>query len=86
MLKRITKAFGRYQPDELHDYPIGVWRKMESDAKKSIKGFKLSDYAADAKVDGSLTATGRGPHPARPRLGSKASADRHAAALARRAA
>ena len=86
MLKRIIKAFGRFKPDELKDYPIGVWRKIESDARNSIKGFKLADYASDAKIAGTLHSPLRPGVPPRVRLGSKASADRAAAAVARRSA
>lgn len=79
MLRRILKPFGRFKADELHDFPAGVWRKMEQDARaadpKKCPGqgpaFVLDDFAEVVPWDVSKQASLRGPHRDKVRLGTE---------------
>jgi len=82
MMRKIIKAFGRFQVGEHHDYPRGTWNKMELDARKADPKFKLADHAEEVE-NPALQNMLRGPLRQKPRLGSPASAARAAAAATR---
>ena len=71
MLRKITKAVGRYQPGNLHDYPKGVWVKIAADLGKDLDSFSEA-----IEFNPSHNSVTRGPLKIRRRLGS-AAASRH---------
>lgn len=41
MLRKITKAFGRYKEGEQHDYPIAIWRRFEKELRTPMDKFSV---------------------------------------------
>lgn len=39
MLRKFTKPIGRFEAGEIHDYPLGVWRQIESNVGKPLNSF-----------------------------------------------
>lgn len=41
MLRRITKAVGRWREGETRDYPLSVWNKIAADLGRSLDSFSV---------------------------------------------
>ena len=65
MLRKITKAIGRYREGEVHDYPKAVWDKMAADGKT-----KLDKFSEPVEFNPGLQNPLRGPIKMRTRLGA----------------
>lgn len=65
MLRKFTKAIGRYKVGEAHDYPKAVWENMAKSAKAKLDSF--SEAIPDNQV---LQSSLRGPFKVHPRLGT----------------
>ena len=67
MLRKFTKAIGRYKAGAVHDYPKAVWDKLAKDAK-----LKLDKFSTEVEFNQGHQNPMRGPVVKRTRAGAAA--------------